>query len=220
MSEEKKKGGFFGGLKDLAVDAGLIETGESSETPTTSAAPQPTVAVATPAATLPSKANPDLVEKIRGIALAPANSPLMNSFMKDLRKAQQIEADPLKSLKMALVFSDIDPKEIIKEIETAIAANLTEHKLAFGGEVQSQRTAVDARFAERQQKLEAAVAEDRAAAEEIQKRLTANSAELSSLSGQKATEVAKIDQTEEEAMASLAVVENEINSLLANLKTA
>lgn len=219
MSETKK--GFFGKIADAAVEAGiLVETNKSATETASEQSPATPTPLPMSQTTASPNANTALVEQIRGIALAPTNSPLINSFMRDLKKAQQIESDPSKVTKMALVFSDIPVKDLVKEIETPIAANLAAHKMNFQSEVGQKRTAIDARFAERQQILEAAIKEDQTRAEEIRQRLSANTAELSSLAAEKAGEVAKIDRTENEAIASLGVVEAEINTLLNNLKTA
>lgn len=222
MSEEKGKG-LFGGLKDIALSAGLIEEGksETAETaPSASSASAPSVVSTTPSPTAATNVNTELVEQLRKIAFATANSPLTNSFMKDLNKAAQIESDPVKVTKMALMFSEIPAKDLVKEIESAIAANLSGHKHSFAAEVNSKRSAIDEDFSTRQQALETAVAEDQRVAAEIQQRLVKNTTDLANLASKKQAEVAIVDKKESEALASLSVVEGEINTLLKNLKAA
>ena len=84
----------------------------------------------------------------------------------------------------------------------------------------AKRADIDARFTERQTTLEAAIADDQTKAEEIRVRLSKNTADLSSLASEKAGEITTVDRTESEALASLAVVEGELNTLLSALKAA
>lgn len=224
--DEGKKGGLFDRLRGAALDAGLlVETNEDASrqktesiaTPVAASAPTATISTSSAA---PTNINPRLVEQLREVAFAPANSPLTNSFMRSLKKAEAIETDRAKAIKMALMFSEIPVTDLVKEIENAIAANLAGHKHSFAAEVTTKRTGIDARFTERQATLETAISEDQARAEEIRLRLTKNTTDLSRLAGEKAGEVSVVDRTESEANASLAVVEAEIQTLLNGLKAA
>ena len=223
MSEEKT--GLFGRMLSAAVDAGLLEETDGKGSPKTAApAAQSSavtpVTISTVATNTASGVNPQLVDQLRKIALAPANSPLTNTFMRSLDKAKKIETDPVKAITMALMFSEIPVKNLVSEIETAIAANLSGHKMSFTSEVGAKRADIDARFAERQTALQAAIADDQTKAEEIRVRLSKNTADLSSLASEKAGEITTVDRTESEALASLAVVEGELNTLLSALKAA
>jgi hypothetical protein len=211
MADKKGLRGFLEGL-DIIQSSDPPSGSVATDVPSAPAAP-----VAAPATTIApttGSSDPEMIAKIRASVTATTHAPRLASFLLNLETAKQaFPNDQRSAANAALAFSKLSPADLRDELSKAVAAALIEAENKIKGDIRQQRERLTAELGSQTQEHQSTIATLEEQIKALQGKLGTAQGALSSIDSTRSQRTTAINDSEATALASLAAVKTELNSI-------
>ncbi len=209
-----KGGGLLGALEKL----GIVEpaSGVDETEPAPQAIPAAAMPQATPGPVIGRTASdPDMVEKIRDAVTSSTHSPRFSGFLEALKKANvAFPNDPRTAARAAIAFSSpLTSADLHQEIDRSVAASLIEAESQIKADIARKRERHAATLDAEKARLDAQVEQLDVELKSLQTRLNEARTEQAQIDTKRSAGETEIASQEQAALASLAAVKAEIDSI-------
>jgi hypothetical protein len=212
MTQRKGIGGFLERLDIIQSDDSPSESVAVGDPSTP--APAPVAAQATTIAPTTGSSDPEMIAKIRASVTATTHAPRLASFLLNLETAKQaFPNDQRSAANAALAFSKLSPADLRDELSKAVAAALIEAENKIKGDIRQQRERLTAELGSQTQEHQSTIASLEQQIKALQDKLGTAQGALSSIDSTRSQRTTAINGSEATALASLAAVKTELNSI-------
>lgn len=212
-------------MKNLLMGAlemvGGVDSDKNGDSPPASQPPMQSVspaAILQPAASTPMTsagvADPKMVAKIRENVTSPAHSTRFNTFLLSLERAKTAFPNDLRNATVAaLAFSGLTSQQVGDELKSSIAAALMEAESQINADIGRQRDALAHDLDGEEGRLTEAIRLHEAELAEVQRKLGEARGAHAQIAVRRATGKNDIDGRQAAALASLATVRGEMDTI-------